>query len=134
MAIIIAGILSGLTASMGLGGGFILIIYLTVFAGMGQTQAAGVNLLFFLPVALISVILHLKNNLVDKTVLPRFCLFGVIGAVLGVVLAVFAPEDLLRNLFACLILLVGIREVFHKSTAKQPESENANRLRVEMYR
>jgi uncharacterized membrane protein YfcA len=134
MSIIIAGILSGLTASMGLGGGFILIIYLTVFAGMGQTQAAGVNLLFFLPVALISVVLHLKNRLIDKSVLPRFCLFGIIGVVPGVLLAAFAPEDLLKNLFACLILLVGIREIFHKPNPAKSESENADRLKIEMYR
>ena len=35
----IVSLLSGLTASLGLGGGFILVIYLTAFVNMSQIQA-----------------------------------------------------------------------------------------------
>ena len=45
---IIIGLLSGAAASMGFGGGFVLIIYLTVFLNIDQITAQGVNLLFFL--------------------------------------------------------------------------------------
>lgn len=47
----IVAFLTGITASMGLGGGFILVIYLTIFAQMPQLAAQGVNLIFFLPIA-----------------------------------------------------------------------------------
>lgn len=52
--------LTGITASMGLGGGFILVIYLTVFKKMAQLEAQGVNLLFFLPIA--GVLAHLPRE------------------------------------------------------------------------
>ncbi|MDE7100907.1 MAG: hypothetical protein K2O05_03535, partial [Anaeroplasmataceae bacterium] len=63
---LIVGLLAGVTASMGLGGGFILMIYLTTIAGIDQIDAQGINLIFFLPIALISIIMHIKNKLIDK--------------------------------------------------------------------
>ena len=43
----ISAFLTGILASMGLGGGMILILYMTLIAGMEQLTAQGVNLLFF---------------------------------------------------------------------------------------
>ena len=45
----LAGTLSGVIGAMGLGGGGVLIIYLTLFLGMEQGIAQGVNLIFFIP-------------------------------------------------------------------------------------
>ena len=47
----IVGLVSGVVSGMGIGGGSILILYLTLFAGMAQQQAQGINLLYFLPTA-----------------------------------------------------------------------------------
>ena len=110
----LAGFLAGLTASMGLGGGFILIIYLSVFKNMEQSAAGGINLLFFLPIAFVSSILHLKNGLVEKKLIPVICGVGIIGAVCGVLLMKVLDEAMLRKLFAGLLLLVGLKEVFWK--------------------
>lgn len=57
--------LTGIFASMGLGGGMVLIVYLTVFAGFSQLVAQGINLVFFIPIAIISLVLHTKNKLVE---------------------------------------------------------------------
>ena len=57
--------LTGIFASMGLGGGMVLIVYLTVFAGFSQLAAQGINLVFFIPIAIISLVLHTKNKLVE---------------------------------------------------------------------
>ncbi|MCL2071391.1 MAG: sulfite exporter TauE/SafE family protein [Oscillospiraceae bacterium] len=111
----IAGFLAGLTASMGLGGGFILIIYLSFFKDVTQTAAGGINLLFFLPIAFVSAIIHLKNGLVEKSVLPVICVAGLAGAVVGVLLTGILDEGMLRKLFAVLLIIVGLKELFHKS-------------------
>ena len=66
--IAIVSFATGVFASLGLGGGMVLIIYLTVFAGMPQIQAQGINLIFFVPIAIISIIIHNKN------VSKEFCL------------------------------------------------------------
>ena len=55
---VIAGFLSGLIGSMGFGGGGVLIIYLTVFADTPQIKAQGINLMFFIPCAFLSVIIY----------------------------------------------------------------------------
>ena len=64
----VVGTLSGVIASMGLGGGFVLLIWLTLHDGMPQREAQGVNLLFFLPIALISVIMHIRAGFIDKCI------------------------------------------------------------------
>ena len=62
-----AGILSGMLGAMGLGGGGVLIIYLTLFANLQQQTAQGINLLLFLPCAAISVILYHRKGPVSYT-------------------------------------------------------------------
>lgn len=111
---IIAGFLTGIAASMGLGGGFILIIYLTVFAGVGQIAAGGINLLFFLPIALISIIIHAKNKLIDWRVILVIAASGAVGVLLGSTLVRVLDEGLLQKLFAVLLVFVGARELFHR--------------------
>lgn len=118
---LLIGFLTGIAASMGLGGGFILILYLTLFAGAGQLEAQGVNLLFFLPIALFSVILHTRSGLVEWKKLPFAALAGIAGAALGTVLGGFLGDGLLRKLFAGLLILVALRELFHR----KPETEQS---------
>ena len=69
----LAAFAAGLLASMGVGGGMILIIWLTAVMGMSQIDAQGVNLIYFLPMhAALSVFIHRKNGLIDlKAMLLR---------------------------------------------------------------
>lgn len=119
----VVGALSGVVASMGLGGGFVLLIWLTLHDGMPQRQAQGVNLLFFLPVALISVVMHLRGGLIDKRLVLKMIPGGVIGAVLGTCAANLVGNDLLRKIYAVFLLAFGIRELLRKSPAKQNAPE-----------
>ena len=113
----IVSLLSGLTASLGLGGGFVLVIYLTAFANMPQIQAQGVNLFFFVPIAVLSLILHGKNKLLDRKPLLPAILGGVVGVGIGFVLGNWLGSEWLSKLFAVFILIVGLKELFHR---KQP--------------
>lgn len=116
---ILIGFITGLIASMGLGGGFVLIIYLTFFMGMSQSEAQGVNLLFFLPIALFSTFIHGKNRLIKWKLLPYAVISGIIGAAAGSFLSLFMGDEILRRLFGGLIIIIGIKEVFHKKKEKQ---------------
>ncbi|MBR4112335.1 MAG: sulfite exporter TauE/SafE family protein [Ruminiclostridium sp.] len=111
---IIIGFLTGVAASMGLGGGFILIIWLTLFSGMPQAEAQGVNLLFFLPVALFSAVIHAKNKLIEWKTVPFAVIPGIIGAAVGSVISLSLSDNTLRTLFALLIIPVALREILHK--------------------
>lgn len=111
---VIVGFLTGILASMGLGGGFILVVWLTIFEDMPQRAAQGVNLLFFLPIAFISLIFHLKNHLVNKAMVKKTALGGLLGAVIGTYGAQLIDNGLLRKLFALFLLAFGLRELFAK--------------------
>ena len=117
MNIVIIGIVSFLTgviASMGLGGGMILIVYLTIFTEISQISAQGVNLIFFIPIAIFSLILHTKNHLIEWKKIAPSILGGVFGVIIGSFLASGASSALLRKFFAVFLIFIGIKELFRR--------------------
>lgn len=116
---IIAAIISGMAASLGIGGGGILIIYLTLFASMEQLKAQGLNLLFFIPCGIIAIIIHLKNKLIDKAYSVPLIIGGVVGALVGNYLATVINTAILGKMFAVFIILIGLRELLSKSKIKE---------------
>lgn len=101
---------------MGFGGGSILIIILTAFLGFSQLHAQGINLLFFIPIGALALVIHFKNATVDKKAAGLAIGFGIMGAVLGSVIArTLASVNILHKLFAIAILIIGITELFAKS-------------------
>ena len=106
-----AGFFSGLTASMGLGGGFVLLICLTGFMGVPQTEAQWINLIFFLPIASLSLFFHQKNGLLRTNRLLPSVLGGLIGAMLGVSAARMLGDANLSRLFAVFLAVIGLREL-----------------------
>ena len=110
----IAAFLSGMAGSMGLGGGSVFLLYLTLFAGVEQGTAQGINLLFFIPSAVIALIIYWKKHLIDwKTALLCSSL-GVIGALAGAWLSTVIDGGILGKLFGVLLLIMGIKQLFYK--------------------
>lgn len=107
--------LTGVFASMGLGGGMVLIVYLTVFAGFSQLTAQGINLVFFIPIAIISLVLHTKNKLVEwKKAVPAV-LWGTAAVIISAWLANRIEQSLLSKAFGIFLILMGLKELFFKS-------------------
>lgn len=117
--IFIVALLTGLFASLGLGGGMILIIYLTVFNGTDQLEAQGINLLFFMPIATISLIIHTKNKLIDWKACVPSIVCGAVFAIAGTYLANSLGSSILTKMFAVFIFIIGLKELFSKHTNKQ---------------
>lgn len=116
---LLAGLLSGIIGAMGLGGGAVLIIYLAVFTDTPQLKAQGINLLFFLPVALIAVIIYsVKKQIKWRTVIPM-AVGGIAGAFLGLALTDTLGGELTSKLFGALLILLGIKELLTKKYQKQ---------------
>ncbi len=112
--IFVAAFLTGIFASLGLGGGMILIIYMTIFAGFSQISSQGINLVFFIPIAVLSLIIHTKNNLVQwKKIIPAI-LFGAVTAIIGCVVAKYIGSNNLTKIFGIFIILTGFKELFSK--------------------
>lgn len=111
-ALIIAAFLTGIFASMGVGGGMILIVYLTIFAGYSQLEAQGINLVYFLPIAALALIIHTKNHLVEWKIAFTAIICGVVLAVAGAFLAEWLGSEILRKIFGGFIFIIGVKEIF----------------------
>lgn len=112
-----AGLVSGALGAMGLGGGGILILCLTLFAQMEQVTAQGVNLLLFIPTAILALIPYTRKKLVCQKALLPAILFGIAGSLLGVWINGLIAPELLQKFFGGLLFLLGLREVLARKKA-----------------
>lgn len=114
-----AGFLAGTAGAMGLGGGSILLLYLTLFANVGQMKAQGINLIFFIPCALAALWLHHKEGRIQwRMVLPAAS-YGIIGAAAGYWLAGFIGGEWLGKVFGVFLLALGVRELLHRKASSE---------------
>jgi len=109
---ILAAIGAGSLGAMGMGGGGILVIYLTLVASVPQLAAQGINLLFFLPCAAISLVINTKRGLVDYKRVLWVILGGLPATLLGIWLAGIIDTQWLGRIFAGLLIIIGLRELF----------------------
>lgn len=115
IAALLAGLLSGIIGGMGLGGGAVLIIYLTVFRDVEQLKAQGINLLFFIPIALVAVIIYAFKKQIKWRITLPVAAGGIIGAVGGFFLTDIIGGGLTSKLFGGFLIILGIKEIFSKS-------------------
>ena len=127
MMIAIAGFFAGIISGMGIGGGAILIPVLLWSGELTQQQAQGVNLLYFLPTALMALRVHHKEGNLALDVSKKLILPGLIGALCGALLAVWLKGELLRKLFGGFLFLMGLREIHLYRTMKQEEKKNGSK-------
>ena len=116
---VLIGVVSGIISGMGIGGGAILIPALTMLYETPQQQAQNVNLIYFIPTAIIALTLHFKNGNIEKPVLTKLIIYGVIGAVAGSLIAINMKPDLLRKFFGGFLAIMGIYEFFKKGSGKK---------------
>ncbi len=120
---ILTGLLSGVISGMGIGGGAILIPALAFFLNVGQHEAQGINLLYFIPTAIVSLVIHFKQKSVNVKVAWPVILFGLVGAVFGSLLAGILQANLLRRLFGVFLFLMGLYEIFKKDKKSKKHEE-----------
>ena len=109
--IIIASFVSGLLCSMGFGSGTILIIWLTSQMAFTQLQAQGVNLLFFIPCALLSLIILSKKGLINlKEALP-VGIGSILGIFIGHITLPLISAEYLSKLFGVFVILLALRQL-----------------------
>ena len=105
------GLLTGILSGFGIGGGSLLLLYLTLFEG-GQYQAGGINLLYFLSCAPAALISHCKNGLIEREAVKCCVPAGVVTSVLSALLAARVDTGLLRRAFGVVLLYIGVKETF----------------------
>ena len=104
--LLILSAFSGVVAGMGMGGGTLLIPLLTIFLTVAQKTAQGINLLAFIPMALVALIIHFKNKMVITKGILWIVLPGIVFSVGFAYIASLLDDEILHTLFG--VFLIGI--------------------------
>ena len=108
------GCVLGFLSGIGIGGGSLLMLWLTLVLEIPQSTARTINLLFFLPTALIATLFRWKQGSLEiKKILPAV-VAGSISAALFTLFSRQADTELLKKLFGVLLLFTGLRELFYR--------------------
>ena len=78
MVEILSGFISGIVCGVGMGGGTILILCLSIFCGLDQKIAQATNLIFFIPTSIAAICINIKEKKIDFNVTKIIVLFGII--------------------------------------------------------
>ena len=113
------GTLLGFLSGLGVGGGSLLILWLTLVLNTPQETARMINLLFFLPAALIASLFHRKQGRLSFVKILPVAAAGCIGAYLFSEIGPSLDKNLIKKLFGALLFVTGIRELRWKE--KKPQ-------------
>jgi len=111
---VLVGTVLGVLSGLGTGGGSLLILWLTLMLGMDQETARSINLMFFIPSALVACLFRWKQGRLDiKKVLPAI-IAGSIASGLFTFLSRDMDTTMLRKLFGGLLIVTGLRELLYR--------------------
>ena len=97
---------------------------LSFIYGMQQQTVQKINLIYFIPTAVIALITHIRQGNIEKKPLLPIIAFGLIGAAAGSLAAVGMKADILRKCFGFFLMAMGIYEIFRKEDTKEGSKEN----------
>lgn len=108
MKMFIISLIIAILSGMGVGGGGLLVIYLTLFEGIDQIIAQGTNLIFFIAVAVSSTVYNVrKQKIVWRTTLILSA-SGIVFSLLGAWIAGIINPNILQKVFGAMLMAGGI--------------------------
>lgn len=118
----LTGCLSGVLGGMGMGGGTILIPALTIFFSVEQKTAQGINLVAFIPMAIVSLVIHVKQGRVEKKGIAWIILPAAICSFLSGLAAQSINGDILKRAFGGFLALLSAVQFFSEEITEKIES------------
>lgn len=111
---ILIGTILGFLSGLGTGGGSLLVLWLTLVLHTDAAQARLINLMFFIPAALIATAFHWRQGRIPfrKILLPA--LAGCIAAAFFALIGQKMNTESLKKLFGVLLLFIGVKEIFYR--------------------
>ena len=116
---VLAGVIGGVLGGMGMGGGTLLIPLLSIFYNVNQHSAQAVNLISFIPMAVIALIIHFKNKFVKVKNVLYVIIPGVLSCVGGCYLSKAITGNLLRQIFGGFLIILAIIQFVMELKAKE---------------
>ena len=108
---ILIGTATGIISGFGIGGGSLLVLYLTAFSGISQHTAGGINLLYFIGCAPAALVGHIRNKSIVWQAVLWCGIAGVATAIPASLVAANLDTDWLRRLFGVVLLYIGVKEL-----------------------
>ena len=111
---VLVGTVLGFLSGLGVGGGSLLILWLTLVLKLDPAIAREINFLFFLPAAAVSCFFRWKQGVLKlRRILPA-AVAGAITAILGTMLSHALDPEQLKKFFGCLLILISIKELCYR--------------------
>ena len=109
---IFIGFVSGIVGGLGLGGGTILILFLSIFLNIDQHIAQSTNVIFFVPTAISAIIISLKNKNIDLKIGIPIAIWGILGAFIGAIISSKMNVHLLKKCFGIFLIFIAIYQTY----------------------
>ena len=116
----LCGLGASVVSAWGVGGGTLLLLVMTLFLGVDQRTAQGINLLFFLPTAASALVCHARGGYLDKPTLKAAVPVAVAAALVGAWVSNAVDVEVLRKPFGVYLLLSGVSLVWPKKKDGNP--------------
>ena len=112
---LLIGTVLGFLTGLGVGGGSLLMVWLTAVLGMDAMTARSINLMFYLPGAAVAILFRKHQGSIQwKNVLSP-AIAGCIAAAVCSRFSTAVDNSTIRNIFGIILIAAGIREIFWKA-------------------
>ena len=109
---IIIGTISGTVAALGMGGGTVLILLLSIFSEFNQHLIQGTNLIFFIPTSITAIYINIKNKRINYKKSGIIIFSGIIGEIIGSRFSFRFESSNLRKYFGVFLLFIAFFEIY----------------------
>lgn len=114
-------------SSLGLGGGTILILLLTLFFNIDQHISQAINLIFFIPTSLAAIIINFKNKNINWKVAKNIVIYGIIGTIFGSIISNKLQGKKLKKIFGLFLGLIVLLQIFQIYTSHNKNKKVNNK-------
>ncbi|MBQ9782193.1 MAG: sulfite exporter TauE/SafE family protein [Clostridia bacterium] len=118
---VVCGIICGVLGGMGMGGGTLLIPALTIFFSVNQHVAQGINLISFIPMAIVALIIHVKNKLINFKGVLFIIVPALVFAYIGTLVSKNFDSQVLKKCFGGFLVLLSIVQIIQIKFIKKGE-------------
>ena len=108
-------LLLGALYGCGMGGGGLLVVYLTLVRHMPQSDAQALNLFFYIVASTSAAFLLLKKRKITPLLILICALSGIPGAYWGSILRKIISVTFLQKIFGAMLVLTGVSVFFSKN-------------------
>lgn len=126
---IVIGLISGIVGGLGMGGGTVLILLLSMFANIEQHIAQGTNVIFFVPTAIAAIFVFIKNKNIKFKVGIPVCLWGLLGAFIGASISSNMEVGILRKCFGIFLIAIAIYQTYSLYKRYRNEKNRNNSIK-----